>query len=222
MITTPTPPRHPAGPLRTAGLAFAALLALAGCEAMPVGGFERAEISASRAAGPYTLYFQPDSDLLAIGEAERLTSYLRTLALTADQDILLEVGNSGSAVLDARRLQALRRSFASTRARVRVIVPHEVPRPEGLTNAVRLTVVSYDLLVVDCPSQEVADDLTTPLPMIGCSNQVNLASMAADKRDPIAPHRELEGSEVATSVGATIRHRNGQVKVVPLGSTTGN
>jgi type IV pilus biogenesis protein CpaD/CtpE len=92
----------------------------------------------------------------------------------------------------------------------------------GVSNAVRLTVVSYDLLVVECPAQEIADELTTPLPMIGCSNQINLASMAADKRDPIAPVRELKGSEVATSVGAVLRYRNREVKVVPLGSTTGN
>ena len=134
----------------------------------------------------------------------------------------LEVGNSGSAVLDARRLQTLRRTFSTTRARVRVVVPNEVVSAVGISNAVKLTVVSYDLLIVECPAQEIADELTTPLPMIGCSNQINLASMAADKRDPIAPRRELKGSEVATSVGAVLRHRNGQVKVVPLGSTTGN
>jgi type IV pilus biogenesis protein CpaD/CtpE len=200
---------------------LAVALGLAGCEAQPIGGFDRAEITAARAAGPYTLYFQPDSDALAVGEAERLTSYLRTLALSADQDILLEVGRSGSAVLDARRLQALQRSFASTRARVRVIAPRE-GLPGDLTNAVRLSVVRYDLLVVECPSQDVPGDLTTPLPMIGCSNAVNLASMAVDKRDPIAPHRELQGSEVAASVGAVLRYRNGQVKVVPLQSTTEN
>jgi type IV pilus biogenesis protein CpaD/CtpE len=196
-------------------LAVIAALALAGCEAMPLGGFDRAETVASRSAGPYLLYFTPESATLAPGEAQRLTSYLQTLRLGADQDILLEVGNSGSAVLDARRLQALDRTFAGSRAPVRVVVPKRQP-VAGLSNAVRVTVVDYDLLVVACPAQEVAGELTTPLPPIGCSNAVNRATMAADKRDVVAPRGTLPPSNAGVDAAAVERYRDGKVITLPI------
>jgi type IV pilus biogenesis protein CpaD/CtpE len=199
---------------RIALLGLAALL-VAGCEAQPLGFFDRAEYRADRVAGPYTLYFQPDSDALAVGEAERLTSYLRTLALRPDQDIVLELGKSGSAVLDGRRLLTLNRAFASTRARVRVILPREDEVPETVSNAVRLTVVRYDLIVVDCPPLAQPDELTTAMPPLGCSNAVNLAEMAANKRELIEPG-ELRGSESGISAAAVLRHREGKVITLPI------
>jgi type IV pilus biogenesis protein CpaD/CtpE len=205
--------------LRLGALAIAALL-VAGCEAQPTGFFDRAEYRADRIAGPYTLYFQPDSDLLAVGEAERLTSYLRTLALGPDQDIVLEVRKSGSAVLDGRRLLALRRAFAGTQARVRVVQPPQLASPESLSNAVELTVVRYDLIIVDCPPMAQPNELATPLPPLGCSNAVNRAEMAAEKRDLIVP-RELRGSESGVAAAAVQRHREGKVITLPIGVSGG-
>jgi type IV pilus biogenesis protein CpaD/CtpE len=201
-------------PWRLGALALAAL-AVAGCEAQPVGFFDRADYRADRIAGPYTIYFQPDSDLLAVGEAERLTSYLRTLALGPNQDIVLEVRKSGSAVLDGRRLLALQRAFASTRARVRVVQPPQLASPESLSNAVELTVVRYDLIVVDCPPMAQPNELSTPLPPLGCANAVNIAEMAAEKRDLIVPG-ELRGSESGVSAAAVQRHREGKVITLPV------
>ena len=60
------------------------------------------------------------------------------------RDIVLELGKSGSAVLDGRRLLTLNRAFAATRARVRVILPRGRD-PQALSNA-RLSVVRYDLI----------------------------------------------------------------------------
>ena len=196
-------------------LVLLAALALAGCEAMPVGTMDRAETVASRAAGPYTLYFTPEAAVLAPGETQRLSSYLQTLRVGPEQDILLEVGNSGSAVLDARRLQTLDRTFAGSRARVRVIVPREQP-VAGLSNAVRLTVVDYTLLVVECPAQELAGELTTPLPPIGCSNAINRATMAANKRDVVAPTGVLGPSDAGVDAKAVQRYRDGKVITLPI------
>jgi type IV pilus biogenesis protein CpaD/CtpE len=196
-------------------LAVLAALALAGCEQMPVGPTDQATTVASRSAGPYTLYFTPESDALAPGEAQRLSSYLSTLRIGADQDILLEVGNSGSAMLDARRLQALERTFAGSRARVRVIVPRREP-VAGLSNAVRLTVVDYDLLVVECPARELAGELTTPMPPIGCANAINRATMAANKRDLVAPTGTLGPVNAGIAADAVQRERDGKVITLPI------
>jgi type IV pilus biogenesis protein CpaD/CtpE len=202
--------------LRTpAVLGLAALALLAACETQPVGTFDRATYLADRAARPYTLFFQPDSDTLAPGEAQRLSSYLRTLSPKAGDDILLEVGNSGSALLDARRLMTLRRTFSGSRAPVRVVVPKTVRDPDVVSNTVTVSLVRYDLIIVECPPMEQAGELTTPLPPIGCSNAINLATMAHDKRDLIVP-RELRGSESGAAASAVIRHREEKVITLPI------
>lgn len=200
---------------KPAALGLVALALLGGCETQPVGTFDRPTYVADRAAGPYTLFFQPDSETLAPGEAQRLTSYLRTLSPKPGDDILLEVGNSGSALLDARRLMTLRQAFASSRTPVRVVVPKEDPGPGTVSNTVTVSLVSYDLIIVECPPMEQADELTTPLPPLGCSNAINLATMAHDKRDLIVP-RELKGSESGVSAGAVLRHREEKVITLPI------
>lgn len=209
--------RHAVG-MRT--IVMLAAVLLAGCEEMPIGTMDRAEIVASRAAGPYTLYFTPESAALAPGEGERLSSYLATLRVGPNEDILLEVGNSGSAVLDARRLQTLDRTFAGSRARVRVVVPQAQP-VAGLSNAVRLTVVDYDLLVVECPSQTLDGELTTPLPPLGCSNAINRATMAANKRDVVAPVGVLGPADAGVAAKAVERYRTGKVITLPIAVTGG-
>jgi type IV pilus biogenesis protein CpaD/CtpE len=201
--------------------AFAAALlafAVAGCEAQPVGYFDRAEFRADQAVQPYLFYFQPDSDALATGERERLASYLRTIAPRPGHDILVEVGKSGSPVLDGRRVLALRRVFAGVPARVRVIVPHEPEGAEGVSNAARLSLVRYDLIVVECPAVAQPNELSTPLPQIGCTNAMNRATMAAEKRDLIAPG-ELSGPDGGASAAAVGRYREGKVTIKPLDST---
>ena len=205
---------------RFSSRAFAAALialAVAGCEAQPVGYFDRAAFRADQAVQPYVFYFQPDSDALAAGERERLASYLRTIAPRPGHDILVEVGKSGSAVLDGRRVLALRRVFAGVPARVRVIVPHEA-EPEDISNAARLSLVRYDLIVVECPAMAQPNELSTPLPQLGCTNAMNRATMAAEKRDLIAPG-ELSGPDGGASAAAVGRYREGKVTIKPLDST---
>lgn len=203
-------------PIRKALALALAALALAGCEAMPIGPYDRPQFAADPAAGPYTFFFTPDAATLAPGEPQRLSSYLKTLSIRPTEDILLEVGNSGNAVLDARRLMTLRQTFAGSRARVRVFVPHAVPDPDTISNAVKLTLVRYDLIIVECPPQDTAGDLTTPLPPLGCANAINVATMAVDKRDLMAPAHALEGSEAGASAAAVERHRAGKVRTLPI------
>jgi type IV pilus biogenesis protein CpaD/CtpE len=197
--------------------ALLAALAVAACEAQPVGYFDRAEFRADQAVQPYTIYFQPDSDALAVGERERLASYLRTISPRPGHDILVEIAKSGSPVLDGRRVLALRRVLAGVPARVRVIVPHEAA-PEEVTNAARISLVRYDLIVVECPAMAQPNELSTPLPQLGCTNAMNRAAMAADKRDLIAPGA-LSGPDGGTSAAAVGRYREGKVTVAPLDST---
>jgi type IV pilus biogenesis protein CpaD/CtpE len=203
---------------RFPAFALLAALAVAGCEAQPVGYFDRAQFRADQAVQPYTFYFQPDSDALATGERERLASYLRTIAPRPGHDILVEVGKSGSAVLDGRRVLALRRMFAGQPARVRVIVPHDAVPAAGLSNAVTVTLVRYDLIVVECPAMAQPNELSTPLPQLGCTNAMNRATMAAEKRDLIAPGA-LAGPDGGVSAAAVGRYREGKVTVAPLDST---
>ncbi len=212
-------PARAAAPLRAGALALASALALAACEAQPVGYFDRAEYRADVAASPYTLYFQPDSDVLVAGETQRVASYLKSLRLKHDDDILLEVGRSPSVVLDARRVQALRRTFAAYGSRVRVTVPRTLPAAEAMSNAVRVSVERYDLIVVKCPPVAQPNELSTPLPQLGCSNEINRATMAANKRDLIVPG-ELGGPDGGASEAAVQRYREGKVLLAPLQTTT--
>lgn len=196
-------------------LAFvlSAVALLAGCEAQPLGGFERPGYAADRASTPYTVYFQPDSPLLAYGEGDRLNSYLRTLSLRPGEDVLMEIGNSGSATLDGQRVLALRRAFAGIRAPIRVAVPKAQPAgEEGLTNRVTVTVRRYDMIVVDCPNNEAQPlELTMPLQQIGCANAVNLAGMAARPQDLFTP-RPLGPAPAVTAATAVARYEAGKVK----------
>ncbi len=201
-------------------LTVAAVALLAGCEAQPIGGFERPSYAADRASTPYTVYFTPDAPTLAYGEADRLSGYLRSLSLRGDEDVLLEIGNSGSATLDGQRLLTLRRVFARTPARVRVVVPHEQPTPDMVSNTVTVTVRRFDMIVVDCPNNEAqANELTTPLQQIGCANAINRVGMAERTQDLFAP-RTLGPAPAGPAVQAVQRYEAGKVKTPSLPSST--
>lgn len=194
-------------------IAACALALLAGCEAQPIGGFERPSYAADRTSTPFTAYFQPDSPAFAYGEGERLSGYLRSLSLRPGEDLLMEIGNSGSATLDGQRVLTLRRAFVGTPARVQVTVPRQQPVADGPTNTVTVTVRRYDMVVVDCPNNQAQpNELTTPLPVIGCANAVNLAGMADRTQDLFTP-RPLGGMPAAAAVDAVRRYETGKVRV---------
>jgi hypothetical protein len=67
----------------------------------------------------------------------------------------------------------------------------------------------------------VPGELTTPLPTyLGCVNGINLANMAAEPRDLIAPG-SLSGTEGVTGANAVIRHWEDRVKNSPHSLDTG-
>jgi type IV pilus biogenesis protein CpaD/CtpE len=211
-----------ARPLRLALLALVSALALAACEEQPVGSFRDPELVNTSSRARADLYFQPGSPALRSGEADRLRGFLSQQLITPETDILVHVGSTGSAVLDARRRGTLQATMPRTPARVRLVRFDESELGQDLrTDLAQVEVVQYDRLNIKCPGNPAASyELTTPLPNDGCSNVINLANEADELRDLTAP-RDFHGSEGVTSVGAVERHREGKVITTPLGITTG-
>lgn len=207
--------------MRIFSLALASLMALAACEEQPVGSFDDANYVAAGARAQQSFYFQPGSPALRPGETDRIRSFLAGQMLTDQTDIVLRVGHTGSPLLDARRRGAIKASIPRTPARVRLVAVDTSLGADMRADAAQVEVVQYSRLVVQCPGNPAASyELTTPLPSDGCSNALNLASMAEDVRDLTDP-REFSGSDGVTSVAAVDRYHEGKVVVVPL-QTTGN
>jgi type IV pilus biogenesis protein CpaD/CtpE len=196
-------------------LLLAAAVALGGCEAMPIGSFEQPQLTADSAQAQHDLYFTPGAPSLAPGEQQRLNAFLAALALGPTQDVVLNVGRSGSPVLDAQRAQTLQRAFAGTRARVRPVYQPGFVNSDTLPDTVLVQVIRYDRIRIACPGMALPGELTTPLPPAGCANGINMAEMAYEKRDLIAP-RELHGSEAGIAAAAEQRHRAGKVITLPI------
>lgn len=93
------------------------VLALAGCEAQPLGSFQPARYLASPTQPDLLVSFAPGGATLATGEVARLDAYVRGALLGPDDDVVVYVGPSGSRRLDAERLGTLRSVFPATRAR---------------------------------------------------------------------------------------------------------
>jgi type IV pilus biogenesis protein CpaD/CtpE len=211
--------------LRT-GLALAAVVALTGCEAQPVGTFDPARYVADPAGQAYySVAFQPGSAELARGEALRLAQFLREQVVGPGSDVLLSVGPSGSQVLDAQRLSALRAAVGPTRAQVRVGTASAAAAPTVRPDLGLVRVAHGNRIVVKCPGNPADPDweLTTPLPELGCANAYNLALQAADRRDLFRP-RTLAGPDGGVSAAAVQRYREGKVKTTDLdmNSSVGN
>ncbi len=206
--------------LRLLSCAAAAALLLAGCEAQPLGTFQPARYVADSPEPEQTLFFAPGHPTLASGEIARLKSFLGGLALGPEDDVILYVGQSGSPVLNARRLGSLEASFPATRARVRVITAPEAAGVATGPDGVVVRAVRYDRIRIDCPGNPASPlELTTPLPDIGCANAFNRATMAASPRDLIAP-RSFGGTDATVAANAVQRLREGKVIVAPLQIST--
>ena len=146
-------------------LSLAAAL-LAGCEAMPVGTFDRPEYVADAAQAQHDLYFAPNSAALAPGQAASLAAFLQSLVLNAQDDMILNVGRAETPVLNAQRLATLQRTIGEH--------PHPGARPRDPAAGVRrsdsradvvlVQVQRYGRIRVVCPSNQVPGELATPLP----------------------------------------------------------
>ena len=206
---------------RTLGLGAAlaaCALAVSGCMEQPITRPVQPQFFTDSTQAQTDLFFQPGSSHLANGEVTRLRSFLAGLALQPTDDVIVDVPSSGSPTVDARRYAAARNAVGNVPARVRV-----EPRPGFATTEPRpdagfVQVIRYDQLVVDCEnSGKTAFDIEyrTPIPPMGCSNAVNLANMAAERRDLVAP-RQLKPMDARTSVAAMERYTSGQLIPPPF------
>jgi type IV pilus biogenesis protein CpaD/CtpE len=216
--------RNPFPPFGVACLASAALLA--GCESMPVGTFDRPNFVADAAQAQHDLYFVPGTAALASGEVQGLRSFLQALVLGPQDDVLLHVGRAETPVLNAQRMATLRDAMAATgtRARIRVISPPGFINSDSRPDVVLVQVQRYGRIVVECPSNSLDQELTTPLPpLLGCSNGANRAYMAAEPRDLIAPRRMPPTTDGDMGANAVLRNREGKVNPYPFDlDTTSN
>lgn len=192
-------------------------LALAGCEAQPLGSFQPARYLATPVEPDLLLSFPPAGAALAPGEVARLDAYLGGAMLRPEDDVVVYPGRSGSRRLDAARLAALRGAFPRTRARVRVVT---APEAAGVTvgpDGVVVRAVSYGRITVECPGNTAGPlELTTPLPEMTCSNAFNRATMAANPRDLIAPDA-FGGTPAGLAASALQRQQEGKVVYWPIG-----
>jgi type IV pilus biogenesis protein CpaD/CtpE len=203
------------------GLALAAALALAGCEAQPVGTYEPARYVADPGGQAYYyVAFQPGSAALAPGEQERVNGILQGQVLGPRDEILLRLA-SGSQVLDTQRVTTLRSAFAGTRAQVQVASVSGAPQVNVRPDLAQVQVVRRNKIVVECPGNPADPDweLTTPLPEIGCANAYNRATMVTELRDLFEP-RPFGGTDSTVAAAAVRRLQEGKVITTPLDMST--
>lgn len=201
--------------------AGAILLALAACEAQPIGPFDQPRLASLGGEAQQDVFFRPGAPDLLPGEAARMNGFLQSLALRPQDDVIVTLGETGSPVLDARRAQSMRRAIASGPARLRIVGPLGFGGFPDRPDVALVQARRYDRVLVECPpltvpGEDVAPDIVPPM---GCANAVNRATMAAEKRDLTAPRR-LEGSDGQQAVAAIERYRAGRIVFAPLGSST--
>jgi hypothetical protein len=202
--------------------AGAAAMSLSGCVALPIGTFDEATVTPGPVQVRQGFYFQNGEPLLLPGEAQRMNRILRELALRPQDEVILTFGATGSDELDYQRIAAMRGLIASNPARLSVIGPLEPAPAPDRPDVVLLQVRLFNRLLVTCPVNGVPiaeEGLNPQVPGYGCANAVNVAEMAAEKSDLIAP-RQLKGSDAVTSVRAVERYRMGDVTIAPLETTT--
>jgi type IV pilus biogenesis protein CpaD/CtpE len=231
MRSVTTTARATAARTKLAGLGVAAAALLAGCQEMPeyrfaaqpTGSFDSPVYQPSPPEAQFTVAFVPGSPQLRDGEAALLRNRIRTLAVAPGDDIVITYGITGSSTLDRSRVAVVRDAVGPTPARVRVLAGEL--GADVLANAALVQVQRFGRLTVVCPGTALNTwelDYNSPLPSLGCSNAVNRATQASVPRDLLEPRR-MRGSEGVTSAEAVKRHREDNVKFIPLnGNMTGN
>lgn len=220
-MTTPTSAR-----LRLRGLTagLLAALALAGCDAMPIGAPVTPEYRADGAQAQTDIFFQPGAGRLATGEPARISRLVHSLGLTDQDDVIVQMVSTGSLKVDRARLAAARGAIGHTKARVSFEPLGGFPLPAARADVGLLQIRRYNRVIVDCRDYGLTtDDLAhlTPLPPIGCTNAINRAQMAADMRDLTAP-RQLDDPSAVTEAAAVKNYRDRTLPPPPFSIDNGN
>lgn len=212
-------PNHPKGIL-TRGAAFTlAALALAGCMQQPITRPVDPSFAAASTQAQTDLYFQPGSSRLASGEVERLRAFLGGLALRPSDDVIVDVPSSGVATVDVQRQSVARNAVGRVPARVRLAGRFGFATTEPRPDAGFVQVIRYDRISVDCENLGLSRNellYSAPIPPMGCANAINLANMAAENRDLVAP-QTLGDMDAHSSVTAIERYRAGETRPAPFG-----
>lgn len=207
--------RHPAL-LCAAGLA----LGLSACTVPAEGPFHFAENRPGPAVFDIDASFRPGSTELTAEEAGLLRQRVVNTLVRPQDQILIYVGTTGVPEVDAARQASARAALTGVPGRQQVI-PLPQGSPDFGPDLVAIQVRRNASLVVGCPNQGTdfvdqaygRDTLT-----MGCTNAINIASMANNPRELASPGR-LVGSDASASVGAVNRYRADEVKAyTPLRS----
>lgn len=194
-------------------------LALAGCMQQPIGRPVEPTFSSASTRAQTDLFFQPGGSNLAAGEVERLRAFLKGLALKPSDDVIVDVPSSGSPTVDVKRLSVARNAVGRVPARVKLAGRTGFATTQARPDAGFVQVVRYDRLKVDCKNLGLSRNellYSAPIPPMGCANAINLANMAAENRDLVAP-TTLGQMDAQSSVSAIERYRAGETRPAPFG-----
>ncbi len=199
--------------MRLSGLAGAALVALAACTPEPEF-IPRSSYETGPSQIAFAMHFrQGQSDLEGV-EIARIRGLLRDLELRAGDDIAVRIGVTGRDAVDNARVAAAAAAVTGTPARVRVMGTDPAPLGSDRVDVGVIEVVRNGRLRVVCQTPAIDSwerDRLLVDPPVACANALNIANMAANPRDLVAP-RPMTGSHAATTIRAVERYRTDQVK----------
>ncbi len=211
-------PNHLRGLLARGAAITLSALALAGCMQQPITRPVDPSFAAASTQAQTDLYFQPGSSRLASGEVERLRAFLGGLALKPTDDIIVDVPSSGIPTVDVKRVTVARNAVGRVPARVKLGKHFGFATTEPRPDAGFVQVIRYDRISVDCKNLGLSRDellYSAPIPPMGCANAINLANMAAENRDLVAP-TTLGQMDAHSSVTAIERYRAGETRAAPF------
>lgn len=210
-------------PALTALLSGAVTLLLAGCGQQPIGSFEGARFIADGGQAHHEVRFVHGGTGLAPGEARNLKAFLGALELERVDDIVARMGRTGSDRRDSARRHSLLSAIDPGPARVMILQRGGFSRAGPRKDAAFVQVIRHDQVRVDCKHGGYnAVDLAVrmPFPVLNCASPVNLAYMAAEKRDLTSP-RDLGPARGDPAASALARQRRGEVRTRELGTIKG-
>jgi len=212
---------HPRRPALLAGVGLAlALIAPAACTVPAQGPFNFAEYRPGPAVFNFEVFFRSGAADLTPDAAAELRVRLEDTLVREGDGVLIYVGSTGDPTIDAARQASVRAAIAGVPGRVQIILLAIDPANDR--DVVAVEVRRNASLVVECPDQTtdfVDNAYGRNALSMGCTNAINIASMANDPRELHTPS-PLVGSDGVAAVRAVDNYRADQVKAyTPLDSS---